>query len=237
MAGLSKRLKRPQAAAACDVGPGPGACVALAHGDGSEIGMGAAGAPDDGPVGGIGTAPDCAAGHDDGDGPCGVAGLEGAPDIAPAAGELFPALQPEGAEGAASSSSTPSGRSHEVPGAGPGPGPPSSGLGQTVAAKGPKRKLWITPPVVNKVIPQGAALVLDLTGRRWKGSFASHFTCSKSWTLTGFNRRSALEYVVDELWRVSGAERPHTAYVDQTPLEEWCGNLNDEPISSKRPRI
>jgi hypothetical protein len=161
--------------------------------------------------------------------------------VAPAACELEHALRPVAlaTEGAASSSSAPGG--HQ-PLADPSAGVASgSGLGQLqrfgpVAAsvgpnKQPRRKVWTTPPVVNKVAPPGGAIVLDLNARRWKGSFKS-FSCSKSWTLTGFTRRSALDHVLNELWRASGVDRPSTAHVDQTPLEEWCGTLDDGPADN-----
>ena len=228
MASLGKRL-RAQAGPVSDVVPAAAPTEGAAESEHvvADIGMGPAHAV-------------CGGGDS-------VDELGKAAAVAPAAGDLEPALQPVATEGEASSSSASGGHIHQ-PTAEPSAGvASSSGLGQgsdmarfaARASSKPRRNNWTTPPVVNKLVPQGGALVLDLNGRRWKGSFASSFSCSKSWTLTGFSRRSALDHVLNELWRVSGADRPSTAYVDQIPLEEWCGTLDDghKDRPSKRPKI
>ena len=243
---LKSRIS-PQARAVCALMAGPGKRLRAQAGPVSDVVPGAA--PTEGAAEsehvvadiGMGPAHAVCGGSDS------VDELGEAAAVAPAAGGLEPALQPVATEGEASSTSAPGGHIHQ-PTAEPSAGvASSSGWGQgsdmarfaARASSKPRRNNWTTPPVVNNLVAQGGAIILDLNGRRWKGSFASSFSCRKGWTLSGFSRRSSLDHVFDGLWRASGADRPSTAYVDQIPRKGWCGNLGDgrKDRPQKRPKI
>ena len=88
-------------------------------------------------------------------------------------------------------------------------------------------KMYTTPELIDMLQPPGGKITIDVPGVRWRGRYHDNVIPSIGFgPYSPYNRRTALEAILDFMWKMHGGDRPLNTYVGSLPAEWWQGFLD-----------